>query len=75
MVSSNFRSIVILELHFWNQSGNLHKLLLAYMPQQLILLTGKYLISKAVTFPDESIITKVSFHVDSVIKLNIPESI
>ena len=65
MVSSNFRSIVILELHSWNQSGNLHKLLL----------TGKYLISRAVTFPDESIITKVFFHVDSVIKLNIPESI
>ena len=41
------------------------------MPRQLILLTGKYLTSKAVTFPDESIITKVSFHVDSVIKLNI----
>ena len=75
MVSSNFQSIVILELHSWNQSGNLHKLLPAYMPQQLILLTVKYLISKAVTFPDESIITKVFFHVDSVIKLNIPESI
>ena len=45
------------------------------MPQLLILLTGKYLTSKAVTFPDESIITKVSFHADSVIKLNIPENI
>ena len=75
MVSSNFRSIVILELHSWNQSGNLHKLLPAYMSRQLILLTGKYLISKAVTFPYESKITKVFFHVDFVIKLNIPESI
>ena len=75
MVSSNFQSIVILELHSWNQSGNLHKLLPAYMPQLLILLTGKYLTSKAVTFPDESIIIKVFFHIDSVIKLNIPGSI
>ena len=45
------------------------------MPGQFILLTREIIISKAVTFQDKRSMTKLSFHVDLMIKRHIPETI
>ena len=45
------------------------------MPLQFILLTREVFISKAVTFQDYSTTTKLSFHVDLMIKRHISETI